>query len=71
MHLHVHDVNGNTDHIEIGTGCIDFDEMTDGLKDIGYLGGMCLEMNPNQVSPEGIRRSKEYLQACFRKKRIE
>lgn len=67
-HLHMHDVaaDGQLDHIEIGTGIVDFDEITSALRDIAYRGNMTLELNPDRVSPEGIRRSADYLRACFR-----
>ena len=67
VHLHMHDFDGNLDHIEIGTGNIDFDEIITALKDIGYQNGMCLELNPDRVSPEGIRRSKDYLEVSIAK----
>ena len=59
FHLHLHDVDGDTDHIEIGTGTVPFDEILAALGDIGYPRGATLEMNPDRVSPEGIRRSAE------------
>ena len=67
VHLHIHDVDadGNLDHIEIGTGIVDFDEIVSALMDIGYHGNMTLEFNPDRVSPEGIRRSAEHLRECF------
>ena len=60
-HLHVHDVRDGLDHCEVGTGSIDFGEIVAALAEIGYPGGLCLELNPDRVSPEGIRRSREYL----------
>ena len=56
FHLHMHDV-ASLDHVEIGTGCVDFRDLLTGLRDIGYKKGMCLEMNPDRVSPDGICRS--------------
>jgi sugar phosphate isomerase/epimerase len=70
IHLHLHDVNGDIDHIEIGTGVINFDEIATALRDINYPYGMTLEMNPDRVMPEGIRRSAEYLRRCFREVEI-
>ncbi|MBU4201033.1 MAG: sugar phosphate isomerase/epimerase [Verrucomicrobia bacterium] len=61
VHLHVHDYNGVLDHIEVGTGCVDFHGMLQALKDIHYQGGMCLEMNPERVAPDGIKRSAGWL----------
>jgi len=65
VHLHLHDVRGETDHIEIGTGVVPFGEIASALHDIGYPHGATLEMNPDRVSPEGIRRGAEYLSQCF------
>ena len=65
IHLHLHDVDGDTDHIETGTGVVDFDEIATALRDIDYSYGVTLEMNPNRVTPEGIRRSGEYVSRCF------
>ncbi len=68
FHLHMHDVDadGNLDHIGIGTGIVEFDEIASALRDIGYHHNMTLELNPNRVSPEGIRRSLEHLREYFR-----
>ena len=60
-HLHLHDVDGDTDHIEIGTGVVAFDEIAAALQDIGYPHGVTLELNPDRVTPEGIRRSAAYV----------
>ncbi len=67
-HLHVHDVDvDGVDHIEIGTGIVDFDGIASALVDIGYRDSLTLEMNPERVSPEGIRRSADHLRACLRR----
>lgn len=71
VHLHLHDVEGDTDHIEIGAGKIDFAEIAAALGDIGYAHGMTLELNPDRVAPDGMRRSAEYLRACFREARAK
>ena len=63
-HLHLHDVDDETDHIEIGTGTVPFDEIVVALRDIGYPHGATLEMNPDRVAPEGIRRSAQYIRKC-------
>lgn len=57
VHLHLHDVASGADHLEIGTGEIDFAEIAAGLADIGYEGTATIEMNPDRVSPAGMRRS--------------
>ncbi len=69
IHLHLHDVDGNTDHIEIGTGGVEFKEIAAALQDIGYQHNATLEMNPDRVSPEGILRSAENVRRCFREVR--
>lgn len=66
IHLHLHDVDGETDHIEIGTGVVAFDDIAVALSDIDYPYGVTLELNPDRVTPEGIRRSAEYVSRCFR-----
>ena len=65
-HLHLHDVDGRVDHIEIGTGVVEFHEIAAALRDIGYQHGMTLELNPDRTSPDGMRRSAEHVRACFR-----
>ncbi|MHB9026991.1 MAG: sugar phosphate isomerase/epimerase family protein [Armatimonadota bacterium] len=61
FHLHLHDVRGELDHLELGTGVVDFDDLLQALAEIGYRQALCLELNPDRVSPEGIRRSLDYL----------
>lgn len=61
FHLHVHDYDGQYDHIEVGTGRIDFDGMLKGLDAIGYRGALCLELNPDRCPPDGVRRSAAFL----------
>ena len=52
VHLHLHDYNGVHDHIALGEGSIDFASVLAGLADIAYGGMLCLELNPDRVSPE-------------------
>jgi len=61
VHLHLHDHDGVVDHVELGTGRVDFDDLLEGLRAIGYAGGACLELNPDRASPQGILRSLEWL----------
>ncbi|MFO7903251.1 MAG: sugar phosphate isomerase/epimerase family protein [Planctomycetota bacterium] len=61
FHLHLHDNTGTVDHIEIGTGKVDWRDLFESLAAIRYQGSMMLEMNPDRVTPEGIRRSGEYV----------
>ncbi|MBN2310309.1 MAG: sugar phosphate isomerase/epimerase, partial [Candidatus Hydrogenedentes bacterium] len=60
-HVHVHDYDGKLDHIEAGTARVDFDDFLLALDAIDYAGFLCLELNPDRVSPEGIRRSAAFL----------
>lgn len=66
VHLHVHDYKDGVDHIEIGTGVVDFDGILSALAQIHYHGALCLELNPDRVTPEGIKRSAAYLRARAR-----
>ena len=61
FHVHIHDYDGERDHREMGTGHVDFDAVLLGLADIGYRGVLCLELNPDWVTPDGLKRSAEYL----------
>ncbi len=60
-HLHVHDYDGEHDHIELGAGHIDLEGTLAALRDMGYAGGMTLELNPDRVSPDGMQRSLAWL----------
>jgi sugar phosphate isomerase/epimerase len=71
VHLHLHDVDGDTDHIEIGTGVVPFEEIAVALQRIGYPYGVMLEMNPDRVTPEGIRRSAAHVTRLFREAGME
>jgi sugar phosphate isomerase/epimerase len=64
FHLHLHDVRSELDHLELGTGVVDFNDLLQALAAIGYCQALCLELNPDRVSPEGIRRSLD----CLRRK---
>ena len=64
-HLHLHDVEGEADHIEIGTGSVGFAELAAGLRDIGYRHNATLELNPDRTSPEGILRSLKIVRRCL------
>jgi sugar phosphate isomerase/epimerase len=61
FHLHVHDYDGKADHIEIGTGRVDFDDLLEALAALAYRGALCLELNPDRCPPDGIRRSAAFL----------
>jgi sugar phosphate isomerase/epimerase len=61
FHMHLHDNTGTVDHIEIGTGKVDWDDTLRALAEIGYQGSMVLEPNPDRVTPEGIGRSADFV----------
>lgn len=61
VHLHLHDYNGTVDHIELGAGFIDFADVFSALKELRYHGMLCLEMNPDRVTPDGILRSARFI----------
>ena len=61
VHLHLHDVVGETDHVAPGTGRVDWEGLFAALREIGYRGALCLELNPDRVSPEGIARSRAWV----------
>jgi len=61
FHIHIHDYDGEHDHREIGTGRVDVDAVLLGLADIGYRGMLCLELNPDWVTPDGLTRSAQFL----------
>lgn len=63
-HLHVHDYDGEQDHIIIGEGRINFDDVIRALKDIKYQGMLMLELDPKVVTPQGV------LLCCDRLKKL-
>ena len=67
FHVHVHDYDGEFDHITIGRGIIDFDEIVASLTNIGFKGSLCLELNPDREPPEEILRSRDKLQELIEK----
>ena len=61
FHMHLHDYDGKFDHLAIGNGKIDFHQILQALVRIRYNGSLCLELNPDVVSPEGILHSRTAL----------
>ena len=61
VHLHLHDVVGDTDHVMPGTGCVDYQGLFAALHEINYQSMFCLELNPDRVSPAGISQSREWV----------
>jgi len=66
VHVHLHDYDGINDHIEPGTGIIDFSDLILGLSAINYKGFICLELNPDHVSPERIQHSLEWIKQAIK-----
>jgi sugar phosphate isomerase/epimerase len=60
--MHLHDYDGKLDHLAIGNGKIDFHQILHALVRIRYNGSLCLELNPDVVTPEGILQSRTALQ---------
>jgi sugar phosphate isomerase/epimerase len=71
VQLHMHDYDGDSDHLELGAGHVDIDDTLAGLAAIHYRGAICLEMNPARVSPDGIRRSASLLRMKMKVLRTE
>lgn len=67
FHVHIHDYDGKSDHLPIGQGNINFEEIFSALRKIGYNGSLCLELNPEIVGPEGILESRERLKTMLKK----
>lgn len=65
--VHVHDYDGRFDHLAIGAGCVDFASVVEALRRVRYDGVLCLEPNPERVSPEEILESRERLRAALSK----
>ncbi len=51
-HMHVHDYDGEHDHIAIGTGDIDWADIMGALQEIGYEGMLCMEYSPTLTTPQ-------------------
>ena len=65
VHLHVHDWDGQRDHLAIGAGRIDFTDMVEGLVEIGYDGMLCLELSSDATVPADYPRSAEVLRSLI------
>ena len=66
FHVHVHDYDGKLDHLAIGAGNTDFREMLNALASVRYAGSLCLELNPDRVTPGGIVTSRDTLASWLR-----
>ena len=61
VHLHLHDVRNGIDHVEPGTGEVDYASLFCALHEISYTGMLCLELNPDRVSPNGIAQARDWI----------
>jgi len=59
--MHMHDYDGTHDHLAIGKGKIDFEEIVSALCEIGYAGSLCLEVSPDRNTPEEMVQSRNRL----------
>jgi sugar phosphate isomerase/epimerase len=60
VHVHAHDYDGDDDHLAIGHGIIDWDDVIRALHRAGFSGSLCLELNPFR-EPESVRESQNRL----------
>lgn len=60
-HCHIHDTTSAVDHLEIGTGIVDFEMVMQSFAAVNYPGFFIIEPNPNRVTPEGIVRGRDVL----------
>ena len=65
INIHIEDMKrGVHDHLMFGEGTIDFDDVFAALTDIGYAGGIHVELSRHShMAVEAVRRSAEFLKA--------
>jgi sugar phosphate isomerase/epimerase len=61
FHVHVHDYDGKYDHLPIGEGRLNFDEILNALLKTDYKRALCIELNPDRALPKQILESKGLL----------
>jgi len=64
-HVHVHDWDGQQDHLPVGEGRHPWGEIISALKQIHYRGALMLEINPARHGAEGILSSKLAMDALM------
>lgn len=64
-HVHLHDFDGEHDHLPLGRGGLDFEDIIGSLAAIGYDGAVSLEMNSQLVTRDQILASKAYLEGMI------
>ena len=61
FHVHAHDYDGLLDHLPIGAGRLNWNEIAAALKRVRYAGVVCLELNPDRASPGQLLASRDRL----------
>jgi len=61
--VHIHDCDGKHDHLTLGQGTIDFKELADALKEVGYGGPLNIETDVS--TPELARKNISVLKSSF------
>ena len=59
--VHVHDHDGRLDHLAPGAGQIDWPSLFRALDEVCYDGFLVVELDPDRVSPEEMRTSRDWL----------
>jgi len=65
VHVHLHDFDGDCDHLPVGAGQIDFGEVVGALREVGYDGALCLELAPFATIEDDLVRSRELLRSLL------
>lgn len=61
--MHVHDHDGQLDHLAPGAGQIEWPTIFRALDEVSFGGFLVVELDPDRVSPEEMRRSRNWLAA--------
>jgi sugar phosphate isomerase/epimerase len=65
VHVHLHDYDGDSDHLPLGAGRLDFGEIVASLKAVGYEGALCLELAPFATIEADLLRSRDLLRSLL------
>lgn len=60
LHVHAHDYDGADDHLAVGRGIVDWQDIIGYLSEVGFSGSLCLELNPFR-EPESVQESQARL----------
>jgi sugar phosphate isomerase/epimerase len=69
--VHVHDYDGEHDHIALGQGRIDFAGIVDALRETSYAGDLTLELHPDLCGPEGVLYSRQHLESLLGESEVD